>query len=196
MVKRMGALRDAEKLRQCLPPLPEPVDRTVFIVVSGLPGVGKSYVSRRLAGKLPLVVLESDALRQALFRNPGYSAAESARLFEAIHLLIEDLLEKGVSVVLDATSLVERHRQVLYAIADRTGARLIVVRVDAPATVVRQRLEARTKGDQDHSEADWRVYQMMKPTAEPIRRRHIVVDTSKDITPVVDRIVRLAKQRK
>jgi predicted kinase len=76
------------------------------------------------------------------------------------------------------------------------GANLIIVRIDAPPEVVYQRLEQRAKGMNpgDNSEADWRVYRRMKPTAQRIRRNHFAVDTSKDITPVIDKIVRRINQ--
>jgi len=34
----------------------------------------------------------------------------------------------------------------------------------------------------------------MKPAAQRIRRNHFAVDTSKDITPVIDKIVRRINQ--
>ena len=43
---------------------------------------------------------------------------------------------------------------------------------------------------EDHSEADWGVYQKMKGTVQKISRNHYVVDTSMDITPVLNKIVR------
>ncbi len=40
------------------------------------------------------------------------------------------------------------------------------------------------------SDAGWEVYQRMAPTIQKIRRNHYVVDTSRDITPVLDKIAR------
>ena len=173
--------------------LPEPMVRPAFIVVSGLPGTGKSYFCHRLAERIPLVILESDAMRKVLFPFPDYSAAENARLFQAIHRLIEHLLKKGIPVVLDATNLSERNRERLYNIADRLNARLVLVRVEAPAEVVRERLRDRAEGpasEEDHSEADWAVFQKMKSSVQKISRNHFAVDTSRDITPVLNKIVR------
>lgn len=168
--------------------------KPVFIAVSGLPGTGKSYLSGKLAERLPLVILESDAMRRILFPKPIYNSPESARLFRALHALVEKLLLKGVSVILDATNLSERYREQLYRIADRTGVRLILVQVKAPPEVVRERLEARLRSPDSRSEADWAVYEAMRPLAERISRQHFVVDTSKDITPAIDRIVREARR--
>lgn len=141
---------------------------------------------------MPLLILESDVLRKALFPSPTYTSQESLRLFRAIHHLIEKLLKKGVSLVLDATNLVEPYRERLYNIAARFNARLIIVRVDAPSNLVQERLQSRAEAKMpgNHSEAGWAVYQRMKPAVQTIRRNHFAVDTSKDITPVLTKIVR------
>jgi predicted kinase len=187
---------DVQQLAASLGPLPEAVVRPALIVISGLPGTGKSHFSRRLAERTPLVILESDALRKALLSVPTYSPEESARLFQAIHHLIEDLLRKGVPLILDATNLSERYRECLYSIASRLNAKLIIVRVEAPSELVRQRLGARLdKPDlAGSSDADWAVFQKMKPSVQPIRRKHFAVDTSRDITPVLEKIVREANR--
>ena len=186
-------ISDAAQLLESLGHLTEPVVKPAFIVVSGLPGTGKSHFCRRLADKIPVTILESDLLRKALFPSPTYSAAESARLFQAIHHLIEQLLKKGIPVVLDATNLSERNRERLHNIAYRCNVRLILVRVEAPLEVVQERLRNRTGGvalEEDHSEADWAVFRKMQSSVQRIRHNHFAVDTSRDITPVLDKIAR------
>ncbi len=184
--------QDLRKLRESLGILPEAVVCPAFVVVSGLPGTGKSFFCRKLAEKLPACILESDALRKFLFSSPGYSAVESARLFSACHSLIEQLLGKGVPVIFDATNLSERHREHLYRISDKTGARLLLVRVEAPAELVYSRLQTRDQNvdKEDKSDADWDVYRRMKSAVDKIRRNHFVVDTSRDINPVIKKIIR------
>jgi len=182
---------DVARLAESLGPLLEPVARPVLIAVSGLPGTGKSYVATRLAEKTKSIVLESDALRKVLFPAPTYSAEESTRLFRAINRLTEDLLKKGVPVVIDSTNLAERDREYLYHIAEHTRAKLVLVRVTAPAELVHQRL-ARRPLEASKSDADWAVYERMAASVEDIQRKHFTVDTSQDITPVLDKIAREA----
>ena len=183
---------DVQLLTESLGQLPEPVVKPAFIAVSGLPGTGKSYFCSKLTERLPFVILESDALRKVLFPSPSYSSPESSHLFQAIHLLIKRLLEKGIPLILDATNLSERYRERLYSIADRLGVKLVLVRVEAPPQVVRERLRARLEGmnPENKSDADWAVYQKMKTSVERIGRNHYAVDTSRDITPVLDKVVR------
>ncbi|MEE8174282.1 MAG: ATP-binding protein [Dehalococcoidia bacterium] len=183
-------------MRQSLGQLPEAAVSPAFVVICGLPGTGKSYFCRRLAERLPFAVLESDALRKALFPSPGYSAEESSCLFRTCHLLIEELLRDGIPLILDATNLSERGRERLYHIASRLGARLIMVGVEAPPSLVRQRLRSRGQDNdpENRSDADWKVYQKMKVSAQRIRRNYFAVDTSRDISPVIDKIARAVER--
>lgn len=183
---------DVRRLEASLGALPPPRHPPALVVVSGLPGSGKSHFTRELCRRHALAHLDSDALRRALFPNPAHSADESARLFAACYELLDRLLERGVSAVLDATNLREVHRRPLYRIAERHGARLVLVRVKAPATLIRRRLERRARGDNpwDASSADLQVYERMRKDAEPIRRPHLLVDSSADIESALDRVGR------
>lgn len=185
-----------DMLKASLGPLPEAAVRPPLIVVSGLPGTGKSFFCRQLLNRLPAVRVESDALRKVLFPRPSYSAEESARLFGLLHRLVDGLLQEGIGVVFDATNLSERNREYLHHLAQRRGARLILVRVEAPAEVVRERLQGRGSGadPEDPSDANWEVYRRLRRGAQPIRHSHFAVDTSRDIAPVIEKIVREANR--
>jgi predicted kinase len=184
--------KDVMRILVALGGLPYPHSRPALIVVSGLPGTGKSRFCRHLRERTGAVILESDALRKLLFKRPTHSARESQRLFTAIHAAIDRLLAAGVSSVLDATNLAERHREPLYDMVEKQGARLVLVEVTAPPDVVRSRLAGRAEGADPHdlSDADAAVYERMRRQAEEIPREHLVVDTSKDIGPALDTISR------
>ncbi|MBI2831209.1 MAG: AAA family ATPase [Chloroflexi bacterium] len=177
--------------------LPAPVARPAFVVISGLPGTGKSYFASKLVERVPFAILESDAVRKSLFPSPSYSQEESSCVFRVLHLVIWELLKKGIPTIMDATNLVESEREHLYRIADRLEAKLLIVKVEAPPEVVYQRLEARQErwNPADKSDAGWEVYLRMKDKAEKITRKHYVVDTSRDITPALDKIVRELRRR-
>ena len=185
-------LEDARRIEGCIQPLPPPRSSAALVVVSGLPGSGKSYFCRRLASRYPIARLESDALRKTLFGQPTHSDEESRRLFAASHYVLDRLLGAGISALLDATNLREVHRRQLYAIADRHGAKLVLVSLRAPAAVVEERLAGRGRraDPEDLSDAGPEVYQRMRSLAEPIGRPHIVVDTSADIEPAIDAVLR------
>ena len=56
--------------------------------------------------------------------------------------------------------------------------------------MVRERLEKRMSDSENKSDADWAIYQKMKASVQKIRRNHYLLDTSRDITPVLDKIVK------
>jgi predicted kinase len=192
MNKVDGIEKDYRFLQENIESIPEPRIDPAFVVVSGLPGTGKSYFCRKLAERSPFCVLESDMLRKTLFKSPDYSKEESTRLFLACHRLIEALLGNSIPVIFDATNLSEHNREQLYRIAEKTGAKLFLISVEAPVVLVHRRLHERETGMDpgNKSDADWKVYNKMKPEMERIKRNHYVVDTSRDIEPILVKIVR------
>lgn len=182
-------------LEASMRPLPAPEETPAFVILSGLPGSGKSHFARELANRYPLAVLQIDALRKVLFPRPTYSKSEHTRIFAAVHALIDRLLSRKVSVLYDATNLKEQHRRDLYAIGDAIGARLHIILVRSPEQVALSRLSERRGAGRESwsSDADEEVYEAMRLEAEPIERTHVEVDTSKDIERAVDKIVRELK---
>ena len=168
-----------------------------LIMLSGLPGTGKSYLSGKLRERLPMTAVESDAVRAALFQRPDFSSRESEWVFDVCHRAIEGLLRAGTSVVMDATNLRERHREPVYEIAERRGVPLVIVRVEAPPGVVRRRLEERavTAGPGASNLADWEIYRRMRYARERVARSHLNVDTSNGVDEALDRIVSAVEGR-
>ena len=68
--------------------------------------------------------------------------------------------------------------------------------VEVSQELVRQRLQGRSEGSDplDKSDADWSIYQRMRTRVQRIRRNYFSVDTSRDISPVIDKLVREAKR--
>ena len=194
--ERAGAHSDVDRLLDSLRLLPSPQQHPSLLVISGLPGSGKSHLCRQLTELLPVVVLETDALRRTLFAAPTHQGAENARLFRAVHELLEVLLRLNHCVALDATNLIRKNRKRLYRIAEDQGAALVVVRMEAPESVIHDRLRQRKadllarRDTVDKSDAGIEVYDRMKATEQAITREHIVVDSSIDISQAVAEIVR------
>ncbi len=135
-------------------------------------------------------VIESDAARKTLTCIPAYNADENRRVFGACRRLIQELLEDGVSVLLDATNLTEQDRRYSCEAAFARGAEVIVVRITAPESLIAKRLRRREVGQSKDgaSDAGWDVYRRMKAREQPVVGPHFIVDTSRDITPSIEKI--------
>lgn len=180
-----------ERVERALAASAVPSSPPFLFMLCGLPGTGKSTVAKALAQRLAAAVIESDAVRALLFPSATFSAAESGEVFAVVHAVMERLLLKGVPVIMDATNVREQHREPVYRIAERAGARLYVVLVDAAPETVRERMERRAAQQQAGGRglAGWDVYCRMRREWEPIARRHLVIDTSRDAGPAVERAI-------
>ena len=122
--------------------------------------------------------MQTDAIRKQRFPKPTYSAKESAAVYLQAHRTIEDALIRGRRTVFDATNLEEARRRTLYEIADRCGARLLLVWMWASVGVIARRLWQRgvDRDPEDRSDADWAVYSMLARTADRPGRPFVVLN--------------------
>ncbi len=166
-----------------------------MVVMVGPPGTGKSHLVRELGLRVPVDVIQTDPIRRTLAQRPAYTPAENRRVFSIAHRRAEWLLQRGHSVVFDATNIYAWGRRILYRIAERSGARLLIVHTVAPEDVIEQRMRDRIAGadPSDLSEAGWEVYLRMKARFEEIDRPHLVVDTSLDLEPALQEMERFVR---
>ncbi len=149
--------------------------RAVIMMV-GLSGTGKSFVARAFAGRAGAVLLGSDPIRHELappdtlepspYATGVYAAAQRESVYAELIERARRHLALNRSVVLDATFLTRRQRSLAQALAAAAGVPLLTVHVDAPETVVRERLAARGPGAA--SDARWDTYLAQRDRFEPL----------------------------
>ena len=166
-----------------------------LLMLAGLPGAGKTSFASRVTSLIPFVVLETDRMRKMLVGKPQYTPDEHSRVFPAYHQLIREFLAKGYPVLFDATNLTERNRRPVYAIARKLGVPLAIAVVTAPAEVARKRLGDREAGldPETWSDAGREIHAKMAPAWVPVKRPHILVDTSWDTTPALQQVMEWAR---
>ncbi len=156
------------------------LESPLVVLTIGLPATGKSTFTRRLAPLIDATILESDAIRRLLFEQPGYTRAESKRLFIALHEAARNLLGAGHNIIIDATSIRESDRRPVYGIAAAAGAPLLLLNFRATPEVIEQRLTRRADAldPGDSSSAGLGIYRRMAARAEQPLREHWTIDTT------------------
>jgi adenylylsulfate kinase len=113
--------------------------------VTGLPGSGKSVISRTLIKLLEernihAQLLSSDALRKILTPKPSYALEERDVVYNTLVYIAVLLTQNGVNVVIDATANLRRYRD----LARDNIPQFIEVYLECPMEVCMKR-EAKRK---------------------------------------------------
>ncbi len=161
-----------------------------LVMLSGLPGAGKTTFAGKLAPRLRARVIESDRVRRELFERRRYTRAESGAVFAAARARAEAALARGEDVIIDATNLRERERDGFRELARRRRAQVAAVRVTAPEAVIRERLSGPREGA---SEAGMDVYARMRGREEPFREPCVQVNSRYCMEPSVALTVALCR---
>ena len=108
--------------------------------ITGLPGSGKSVISRTLIGFLEdrgirVQLLSSDTLRKTLTPNPKYSIEERDIVYDTLVYIAVLLTQNGVNIVIDATGNLRRYRDK----AREKIPRFLEVHIDCPIDVCMKR---------------------------------------------------------
>ncbi|MBX6334499.1 ATP-binding protein [Candidatus Saccharibacteria bacterium] len=115
------------------------MQKPVLFMMFGYPGAGKTTASQLISEMTGAVHLSSDALRLEMFSNPTYSQEEHDALYTELNKRTEALLREGKSVVYDANLNRYVHRLEKYELSERTGAKPVLVWVQAPKDLARKR---------------------------------------------------------
>lgn len=143
----------------------------MIVMVSGLPGSGKSFLAKALAARLNAVWLSSDAVRREMQYRGLYDEAAKAAVYREMLRRLTAVLKEHRSVVLDATWYQAAMREAFVEKAAELGQPLRWITVKASERTIRQRL-LKKRAD---SEADFAVYLKIKAAFEPLTAPHLVL---------------------
>jgi predicted kinase len=147
----------------------------MLLVLSGLPGVGKTTIARELAAATGAVHVRIDSIEQAL-RDEGVTVEGQG--YSVAYAVAEDNLRLGRSVIADCVNPWPLTRQAWQAVADRAGVRAVAVEVVcSDVDEHRTRVESRTPDIAGHRLPTWA--EVMTRDYRPWDGERIVIDTAR-----------------
>lgn len=111
---------------------------TLYLLI-GAPAAGKTTVSQIIAESTGAKHICADAERHKLFDPPTHSLEESSELYEKLNKVTEYLLSDGKSVVFDTNFNFYADRHKLRTIADKHDAQTVLLWLDTPVNIAKQR---------------------------------------------------------
>lgn len=164
----------------------------MFIVLAGLPGVGKSTFAAALARRVDAVVLAVDEVEDALLGAglpAGFSTGVAA--YGVVERLTEAQLGVGRSIVVDAVNDDPRAREQWHGLAARAGvpARWFELRL-ASGDGHRHRLEARGRRYASLPEPAWATLAARGAALEAWEGDRVVLDAALPVGALVERALR------
>lgn len=125
----------------------------MLIVLSGLPGVGKTTIARKLAAAAGAVHLRIDSIEQALRRSGWKVEGEG---YEVAYAVAEDNLRLGRVVIGDCVNPWPLTRAAWRAVAERAGVRSFDVEIVCSDPLEHQRrVELRSADIPGHVLPTW-----------------------------------------
>lgn len=145
----------------------------------GLPGSGKTTLSKIIEGLTGAERISSDETRLKLFEKPNFSQKEHDELYALIDHNVEHLLSSGRSVVYDANLNRLVHRKEKYELAKKYDAKTILWRL----TTLDELSKKRRIKEQNHrllpeGETAEKMFERIASIYEPPKNteKHVVIN--------------------
>ena len=115
------------------------MNQPTLFMMFGYPGAGKTSTAKLIKEITGAEHLSSDVLRLELFPNPTYTQEEHDAVYTELDKRAEELLKQGKSVIYDANLNRHKHRLQKYEMCERTGAKPVLLWVQTPKELARER---------------------------------------------------------
>jgi predicted kinase len=150
------------------------------IMLHGLSGSGKSTLAARLNKRLLAIWIRSDVERKRLFglfdggqglllKGGMYAPEATIATYQRLLDLTKSIIENGYSVIVDATFIQLKQRQMFYQAFDKIDVPIIILDLQVEKNELRERVRKRSNNQNNISDADVSVLEQQVHTLEPLK---------------------------
>lgn len=142
-----------------------------LLLITGLPGTGKTTFAGALAEAIDARHLNSDKVRTDLDKRGQYDEQTKAAVYQEMLRQTEAALRDGDNVIVDATFYKRELREPYEELAKRRQVPIFWIELKAEEATVRERVAQKRA----YSEADYEVYRKVKANYEPLPAEHLAL---------------------
>jgi predicted kinase len=161
----------------------------MLVILSGLPGVGKSTVARELARQIGAAHIRIDSIEQAIMESENFCGQMNEAGYRVGYAVAVDNLRIGRTVVADSVNPLDITRDAWIEVARHGGTDAVEVElVCSDSTEHRRRIETRPADEPWLKPLTWQ--DIVSRDYQPWNRKHLIVDTARHSVEQVVAIIR------
>ena len=176
------------------------LSQSSLVLVMGRPGTGKSTLCKGLLKQISAAYVDIDSVAEVFrqyIRNVSALKIANLTLLSIYRTAEQNLMHEG-SVLLDLPFVhemtVQERRQGLQDLAERTGARLIVIHCKCSDRELKRRLNVRRSSQDLAKLENWSAFLRREPPDVTVPFDHLSIDTEADAADNVRRALEYVRE--